>query len=131
MRLAAGARTQVGALGEFAFPSGLYAYVGSAQRNRAARIRRHLSRDKTKRWHVDYFRPHTRVVAVTLCEGSKDDECRLASRLIETLGASRACPGFGASDCGCGGHLLLVPKPALHSMDRFDWPSATYFVEAG
>lgn len=24
----------------------------------------------------------------------------------------RACPGFGSSDCGCGGHLLRVPGPS-------------------
>lgn len=122
-------RVQVGALGEVSLPKGLYAYVGSAQRSREARVRRHLRPDKVKRWHIDYLRPLGDPVAVTLCEGSKADECRLAGHLITALGASRAVPRFGASDCGCGGHLLAAPEHALHSVTSgIGWPSGTCFI---
>jgi len=129
MRLPVETRVPIGALGDIAFSEGLYAYVGSAQRHRQARIRRHLRRDKPKRWHIDYLRPHADVVSVTLCDGKKADECRLVKWLIESLGAVRACPGFGASDCGCGGHLLVAPEQALYSVTRgIGWPSGTCFM---
>lgn len=103
------ARTTAGSLGLVALPPGLYAYVGSAQRRRSARIARHLQPEKPLRWHIDYIRPHARVVAVSLVDGTRDGECRLAQQLTETLGARVAVPRFGASDCRCPGHLLLCP----------------------
>lgn len=99
---------RVGALGTLTFEPGLYAYVGSAQRHRSARVQRHLRREKPLRWHIDYLRPHGEVVDVTYCDGGREDECRLAESVIRKAGARRAHPGFGASDCGCGGHLLAV-----------------------
>lgn len=129
MRLSSTTELQVGALGSFTFTPGLYAYVGSAQINRRARVTRHLRKDKVRRWHIDYFRPATDVIAVTLCDGARADECRLVERLIDDFGATRACPRFGASDCRCGGHLLLAPKEALYSVTRgIGWPSGTCFM---
>src|SRR5690606_10587184 len=80
-------RIPVGRLGTLALPAGLYAYVGSAQRRRSARIARHLRPDKPRRWHIDYVRPYGRVVAVSLVDGSREEECRLAQRLADLLGA--------------------------------------------
>ena len=94
MRLTKATQLQVGALGSYTFAPGLYAYVGSAQKNRRARIARHLRREKPLRWHIHYFRPATDVVAVTLCDGDRVDECRLVDHLVATLGAERACPAF-------------------------------------
>ncbi|MBO2520575.1 MAG: DUF123 domain-containing protein [Firmicutes bacterium] len=129
LRLSRDVRVPVGALGEVSLEKGVYAYVGSAQRNRLARVRRHLRRDKVKRWHIDYLRPYGDVVAVTLSDGAKADECRLANYLIERWGALRAVPRFGASDCRCGGHLLAVPEEALHSVTSgMGWPSGTCFM---
>ena len=34
------------------FPAGYYVYVGSAMGGLDQRIRRHLSREKRKRWHI-------------------------------------------------------------------------------
>lgn len=104
-------RIPVGRLGTLALPAGLYAYVGSAQRRRSARIARHLRPDKPRRWHIDYVRPYGRVVAVSLVDGSREEECRLAQRLADLLGARVAAPRFGASDCRCPGHLLVLPAP--------------------
>lgn len=129
MRLTKATQLQVGALGSYTFAPGLYAYVGSAQKNRRARIARHLRREKPLRWHIDYFRPATDVVAVTLCDGDRVDECRLVDHLVATLGAERACPRFGASDCRCPGHLLLAPDDALYSVTKgIGWPSGTCFM---
>lgn len=131
MRLDSTVELRVGALGSLTFAPGLYAYVGSAQRNRPARIARHLRRDKVRRWHIDYFRPAAEVVAVTLCDGGRADECRLARHLVETFGAKPAFPRFGASDCGCPGHLLSVPEDAVSSAtDGFGWPSRSTCFES-
>ncbi len=103
--LARPARIAVGRLGEFAFPAGRYIYTGSARRGLDARVRRHLSRAKRLRWHIDYLlaAPGASIVDVTL---SGESECALNQR---TRGAI-VVPGFGASDCrcGCGSHLKFA-----------------------
>src|SRR5690606_22892899 len=81
LRIDAPCRVQIGALGEMAFPAGVYAYVGSAQRSRMPRIRRHLRSDKPLRWHFDYLRSHGSVFAVSLARGAKAEECGLARSL--------------------------------------------------
>lgn|SRR5690606_32601699 len=103
-------RVEVGALGALDFQPGLYAYVGSAQRNRAARVARHLRLDKLKRWHIDYLRPFGKIVKVTYYDGDREAECRLVTMLETEFGARRVHPRFGSSDCRCGGHLLLMPS---------------------
>lgn len=95
----------VGRLGSFRFPTGRYLYTGSARRNLIARVRRHLSRDKKLRWHIDYLlTAHAvKVADVTL---SRDAECLLGRRAAGEIIA----PGFGASDCRshCGSHLKFL-----------------------
>jgi Uri superfamily endonuclease len=98
-------RLRVGRLGTFEFPAGYYIYTGSALRGMAARLKRHLSREKRLRWHIDYLlaSPHATVVDIVLFS---EPECVVNQR---TTGAMVA-PGFGASDCraGCGAHLFRV-----------------------
>ncbi|AAU91348.1 conserved hypothetical protein [Methylococcus capsulatus str. Bath] len=100
--LTAEARITVGRLGEFLFPAGRYVYTGSARRKLDARIRRHLSRNKKLRWHIDYLLMvgAAEVVGVRLFE---DGECAV-NQATEGIVVA---PGFGASDCrrGCGSHL--------------------------
>lgn len=103
-------RVTVGALGLLDLPAGGYAYVGTAQRNRSASIRRHLRVEKPMRWHIDYLRPHGEIVAVSLRQGPRSGECRLVRELMAFGGAERAHPQFGSSDCRCGGHLLHFPE---------------------
>ena len=99
------ARVAVGRLGVFDFPAGRYIYTGSARRALEARIARHLRKEKTLRWHIDYLlaAPQARITGV-----KKDTagECALnrstAGRVLVA--------GFGASDCraGCGSHLKYL-----------------------
>lgn len=99
------ARVTVGRLGTFRFPAGRYVYTGSARRNLEARIARHLRREKTLRWHIDYLlaAPGARVVEV---KRSSRDECELNRRTAGEV----LVPGFGVSDCraGCGSHLKYL-----------------------
>lgn len=95
----------VGALGQHRFAAGHYVYTGSARRNLEARIRRHLSRDKRLRWHIDYLliQPAVHILEVTT---SAEPECAWNQSLCGT----HPVPGFGASDCrkGCGAHLVFL-----------------------
>ncbi|MEW5786625.1 MAG: GIY-YIG nuclease family protein [Pseudomonadota bacterium] len=98
-------RLPVGRLGTFDLPAGDYVYTGSARRNLEARIARHLRRDKTLRWHIDYLltAPGVRVTRVVR---SRTAECPLN----QSQSGSLPIPGFGASDCkhGCGSHLKYL-----------------------
>ncbi len=124
----------VGALGPVRLERGWQAYVGSARRGRDARVARHCRAAKPLRWHADYlFTPWPARRAWLL--DTALDECALAGRLRATLapvlagaapGAAGARPpsrpagdpapgpaaGFGSSDCGCHGHLVLAPSLA-------------------
>jgi len=105
IRLSQPLRLQIGRFGAFDFAAGDYVYTGSAKRNFEARVARHLRREKTLRWHIDYLLV---AAGVTITEviRSDADECALNQA---TPGAIPVA-GFGASDChrGCGGHLKFL-----------------------
>ena len=100
-------KVNVGALGSIDFEKGLYAYVGSAQRNLEKRIERHLRKAKRKFWHIDHLLGNTsaKVAEVFYKEAEKSEECRVARELSE-----RAVPvvNFGCSDCNCVSHLFML-----------------------
>lgn len=109
IELVAPARVRVGRLGTFDFPAGQYVYTGSAKRNLASRVARHLGSEKHLRWHVDYLLavPAARVTGVRKLTR---EECVVN----QSTGGLILAPGFGASDCkaGCGSHLRYLPPPA-------------------
>ncbi len=94
-------------------PAGIYGYVGSAQKNMAARVARHLRSPESKRarWHIDRLLACARVEDVLTFPLTRPGECWLAARLCKEPGVSLAARGFGSSDCGCPGHLLAFSKP--------------------
>ena len=98
-------RLAVGRLGVFDFPAGHYVYTGSAKRNLEARIARHLRREKTLRWHVDYL---LSAPGVSVTEVVRADTAECA--LNQATPGAIPVPGFGASDCkhGCGSHLKYL-----------------------
>jgi Uri superfamily endonuclease len=95
-------RANIGRLGNFAFLAGRYIYTGSAKRNFEARVARHLRKEKTLRWHIDYLlaMPGVRIVGV---RRYVEDECAIN----QATPGDVLVEGFGASDCraGCGSHL--------------------------
>jgi sugar fermentation stimulation protein A len=103
-----GLRLRVGALGKFRFWPGVYLYVGSAQRNLAARVERHGRKNKPLRWHIDYLSAKATMLGAVLVPGSRRRECGLPQQVATLFG--RVIPGFGASDCGCGGHLFVAVR---------------------
>jgi Uri superfamily endonuclease len=95
----------VGRLGLFLFPAGRYVYTGSARRNLEARIARHLRKEKTLRWHIDWLLSASGVKVATV-KRSRESECILNQKIVGTI----VVPGFGASDCRnrCGSHLFYL-----------------------
>ena len=113
LRLKAARRLKVGRLGPLDFRPGWYAYVGSAQRNLLARLRRHARRRKAVHWHIDRLTREAAVVGAWLFPAPKSAECRLAAALAaagERVPAGGRVAGFGASDCRCGGHLVRFAR---------------------
>lgn len=118
LHLAAPRTIGVGKLGEFVFPQGWYAYVGSARGpgGLAARVSRHQRKSKPRHWHIDYLRPHTHLLGIWYALGTPERECVWARELRQLPEASLPAPRFGASDCRCRAHLICFPaSPTLQA----------------
>jgi Uri superfamily endonuclease len=96
------------------FPAGYYVYVGSAMGGLEQRVRRHLSGEKKRKWHVDFLLEHGKIVDLGRIHSKRRLECELASGVRESGGSP--VKGFGASDCGCDTHLYYfseVPREGI------------------
>ena len=107
IRLDRDVNVKVGALGEIGFLKGLYVYVGSAQTNLEKRVERHLRKEKSLYWHIDYLlnMAAAKIEEVLWLEAAKSVECTLSQK-VGTRG--EAVKGFGCSDCNCTSHLFRV-----------------------
>ena len=101
-------KIRVGSLGVISFPAGVYVYVGSAQNSVEARIKRHLKKKKTLRWHIDYLTSSKNVepIYAVVLPLSRNYECRIAKILQEN--DSISINDFGVSDCRCRSHLYNI-----------------------
>lgn len=110
-------RIPVGALGTWAFPHGVYLYVGSAwgPGGLRARVGRHVMGSPRPRWHIDYLRSHACPVALWLAPGAHL-ECVWAQALSECPDFRVIIPRFGASDCRCTAHLFYLGKHRLDTV---------------
>jgi Uri superfamily endonuclease len=100
---------RVGRLGNIQFKKGYYAYIGSALGTGGfKRVTRHFNvasgKNKTRKWHIDYFLPHSRVVNAVLIPTEVSIECSVAKAVGEFY---VGIPGFGCSDCSCPAHLFF------------------------
>jgi Uri superfamily endonuclease len=102
----------IGKLGTLLVEPGFYVYLGSAfgPGGLAARVTRHLRRDKVQRWHIDFLRPVVTVVEVWLEVNGDKRECRWATALASRSAATIPMVGFGSSDCACASHLIRFPR---------------------
>jgi sugar fermentation stimulation protein A len=101
-------RIQIGQLGRFSFRQGTYFYTGSAQRNLSARLDRHSRKKKVLQWHIDYLSVKAEMLGAITIAGPRELECKLARKLSRIF--ELVVPGFGASDCRCGGHLFYTKE---------------------
>ena len=74
-------RTGVDALGTRDSPAGSYAYAGSAMAGFKSRLRHHVKKDKTPRWHVDNLTLHSETISITVCGNRTRLECAIADGL--------------------------------------------------
>ncbi|MCD6414038.1 MAG: GIY-YIG nuclease family protein [Candidatus Diapherotrites archaeon] len=100
-----GSVIKVGALGEIAFGTGSYAYVGSAQNGLKQRIERHMRDRKKMHWHIDYLltSPKVKLARIWAKEADKKEECGTARLLAKHFDG---IPHFGSSDCSCDSHMF-------------------------
>ena len=98
---------QIGKLGNFNFPSGVYVYSGSAKKNINKRLQRHFSKNKICFWHIDYLLADQNVKIIKIIK-SNILECDLNKKNNGKVIAR----GFGSSDCkkGCKSHLIYIAK---------------------
>ena len=106
--LALPARLTIGRLGAFDFPSGWYAYVGSAFGSGGLRdrLKHHLAPVTNPHWHIDYLRAAAPVREVWYFASEIVYEHHWATALLSLPEASVPAPRFGASDCRCEAHLF-------------------------
>jgi Uri superfamily endonuclease len=106
----------IGRLGSGTFQKGYYTYTGSAfgkgSLGLGGRVRRHIRKDKMKRWHIDYLLSDNDIslTAVVACITNKKIECTINQCLRKMFRAQIPFSGFGSSDCTehCGSHLLFL-----------------------
>jgi sugar fermentation stimulation protein A len=110
---------EIGALGKLAFRPGWYVYAGSARKNLAKRMSRHLRKTgKQRHWHLDYLCPFAKNIKALPVYSYQNLECDLAASLAKLGGT--AVPGFGCSDCRCGSHLYYFEKRPQENRDFVD-----------
>lgn len=104
---------QIGRLGLFNFPAGIYHYCGSAHGmgGLKARLQRHLNHSAPQHWHIDYLKPWIHPIEMRWMIDRHPHECRWAQHLAAHPLASVPVPKFGASDCKqhCPAHLIILP----------------------
>ena len=103
---------RVGALGTFHFSKGTYCYTGSAMAGLDQRLSRHLRRNKTLKWHVDYLVKEADDVRALESYPDPVPECTLA-RMAGECGMTPSVKGFGCSDCKCQTHLFSCDPESI------------------
>ena len=99
---------QIGKLGAFQFEKGYYYYVGSALKNLQQRIDRHLRKEKTLRWHIDYLSTKAKAVDSLPIYTTKKIECKIAQQFLSDIKFQKPIKKFGSSDCRCETHLFYT-----------------------
>mgnify|MGYP001054298040 CR=1 FL=1 len=107
---------EIGSLGRISFKKGYYLYIGSAMNSLSSRIKRHMRKEKTMRWHIDYLIPYLQDIRAIPIQSSEDLECHLAQE-IESITVDYI-KAFGSSDCNCKSHLYWM-KDNPFSYQRF------------
>jgi Uri superfamily endonuclease len=103
---------QIGKLGKLHFRKGFYAYTGSALGTGGfKRVERHFNiatgKNPTRKWHIDYLLPKSKIVHAILLPTEDAIECKLARSLKKISGIS-IISGFGCTDCICETHLIYA-----------------------
>lgn len=112
----------VGKLGNYAFKKGVYTYTGSALGlrgfNLVNRLRRHVRKVKSLKWHIDYVlaSPYARIVAIVYALSKIKAECLIAKAIQQLPYAEIPVKRFGSTDCKCNAHLTYFKAEELRSV---------------
>jgi len=108
-------KVKVGSLGFLEFKKGNCVYIGSAQKNLEKRVKRHLSKEKKKFWHIDYLlmSNDVKIEKIFYKKASKQEECKISCFLSKI---EEPIKGFGCSDCKCVSHLFRLRS--LKNIDK-------------
>ena len=108
----------VGAMGNITLESGVYLYVGSAQKALQKRIKRHKTPGKNRlHWHIDYISnifPAKECYAIFNADREFEEE--LASMLAMFY---PSIIGFGSSDSGAQSHFFKVDNDVINVLEKF------------
>ena len=109
---------RVGKLGIIQFKKGYYSYIGSALGSGGfKRVTRHFNvasgKNMTRKWHIDYLLPHSKVVSAVLIPTEVSIECSVAKAVGESCAG---ITGFGCSDCSCSAHLFFSETELMASI---------------
>ena len=102
-------------LGIINFKKGCYVYVGSAMNYLESRVKRHLSDNKKKHWHIDYLllNKNSKIEKIYTKESAEKLECEIAKKIIEN---EESIADFGCSDCKCHSHLIYFKNSKLANL---------------
>lgn len=102
-------------LGIINFKKGCYVYVGSAMNSLESRVKRHLSDNKKKHWHIDYLllNKNSKIEKIYTKESGEKLECEIAKKIIEN---EESIADFGCSDCKCHSHLIYFKNSKLANL---------------
>jgi len=93
------------------FTPGVYLYAGSAKGPGGLRARcgRHLTQDKSLKWHVDWLTQVAQDIRVLPI--MHKSECEVVRSLQGIPGGHAPFSEFGSTDCkSCRAHLLMCPS---------------------
>jgi len=106
----------IGALGRLKFKKGYYLYTGSAMNSLISRIRRHLRKEKPRRWHIDYLIPYLEDIRAIAIRSNENLECSISESLTSIT--DDYVKDFGCSDCNCESHLYWMKNKPFND-ERF------------
>ncbi len=110
---------QVGRLGTLNVVPGYYYYAGSAfgPGGLHARVSRHIRKQKSNHWHIDYLREVCEFEAVFISIDEHNLEHQWATHLAGLSGFEAPMQKFGASDCKCYSHLVYAATVSPQAVD--------------
>jgi endonuclease-3 len=91
---------------DWIFERGYYYYIGSAfgdSVNLKTRVTHHFSKNKKKKWHIDYLLDFGKIESIYISKSKVEHE--VAIKLSKKLDYIK---DFGSSDCSCVSHLFFL-----------------------
>lgn len=102
---------EIGALCRLTLNPGIYLYTGRHRKSLLARISRHLKKEKSVYWHIDYFTVHPAIKAENVIIFPETDaECKINLDFHHLFNTRFLYRGLGSGDCKnkCVAHIQFI-----------------------